>query len=260
MIEYVLSTGPLSVCLNAGTLSSYTGGVLTHCGTTINHCAQIVGVNVPEQYWIIRNTWGTVWGEHGYYYIALVRLPVPFHLFNIRRWCLYLFLHTTTATYGYNKFLLPWYISRIDLLCIFRVYDYRTRAYVTLSTCPPTSTYPSLPRKQPIGIRQWAWAEGCQLLLRSTHGLLAADSLYSTCMYSEFPSIHSHTRTHVLKFAASMADRVSRLESAAVAICSFLLFYCLVSIFKILLLFVSQCRFIVACGLVRSFPPYTSDV
>ena len=99
MIEYVLSTGPLSVCLNAGTLSSYTGGILTHCGTTINHCAQIVGVNVPEQYWIIRNTWGTIWGEHGYYYIALVRLtdslsPFAYTVFTDPV-CLSVFLHAT---------------------------------------------------------------------------------------------------------------------------------------------------------------------
>ena len=40
MIDYVLSTGTLSVCINADTWSTYKSGVLSQCGYTPNHCVQ----------------------------------------------------------------------------------------------------------------------------------------------------------------------------------------------------------------------------
>lgn len=69
MADYVLGTGPLSVCLDASTWSSYVSGVMSVCSTTVNHCAQVVGVNTDEGYWKIRNSWGTSWGESGYIYL-----------------------------------------------------------------------------------------------------------------------------------------------------------------------------------------------
>jgi len=75
MINYVKSTGPLSVCFDATSLASYTSGVMLICGTNgvndVNHCAQIVGVNTEEGYWKIRNSWGTSWGEDGYFRLQL---------------------------------------------------------------------------------------------------------------------------------------------------------------------------------------------
>jgi len=68
MASYVQSTGPLSVCLDASTWSSYTGGVLKVCGSQVDHCVQAVGV-LPDSktgYWKVRNSWGTTWGESGY--------------------------------------------------------------------------------------------------------------------------------------------------------------------------------------------------
>ena len=38
MASYVGSTGPLSVCVDASTWSSYTGGILSRCGTSVDHC------------------------------------------------------------------------------------------------------------------------------------------------------------------------------------------------------------------------------
>jgi C1A family cysteine protease len=69
MKDYVLSTGTLSVCLNADNWASYESGVLSDCGTDQNHCVQIVGVNTDEGYWIVRNSWGTTWGLDGYIYL-----------------------------------------------------------------------------------------------------------------------------------------------------------------------------------------------
>lgn len=40
MASYVQSTGPLSICVDASVWSSYTGGILSACGTGINHAVQ----------------------------------------------------------------------------------------------------------------------------------------------------------------------------------------------------------------------------
>ena len=28
-----------------------------------DHCTQLVGMNMEDNYWIVRNSWGTDWGE-----------------------------------------------------------------------------------------------------------------------------------------------------------------------------------------------------
>lgn len=68
MIDYVKSTGPLSVCVDASDWATYTRGVVTVCGTDVDHCVQIVAVDTSSTngYWKIRNSWGTEWGEGGY--------------------------------------------------------------------------------------------------------------------------------------------------------------------------------------------------
>lgn len=69
MASYVLSTGPLSICLSAETWSTYTSGILTTCPNEVDHCVQAVGVNLDENYWIVRNSWGTEWGLDGYIWL-----------------------------------------------------------------------------------------------------------------------------------------------------------------------------------------------
>ncbi|XP_028760525.1 zingipain-2 isoform X2 [Neltuma alba] len=47
----------------------YHSGVFTgECGTNINHAVVIVGYGTENglDYWLVRNSWGTVWGENGY--------------------------------------------------------------------------------------------------------------------------------------------------------------------------------------------------
>jgi len=70
MANYVLATGPLSVAVDATTWSSYTGGVMSSCGTSINHAVQAVGVDTGAGYWKIRNSWSPNWGENGYIRLA----------------------------------------------------------------------------------------------------------------------------------------------------------------------------------------------
>jgi len=66
MATYVQGTGPLSVCVDAESWSSYTGGIMSVCGTSVDHCVQAVGIDTAGGYWKVRNSWGTSWGESGF--------------------------------------------------------------------------------------------------------------------------------------------------------------------------------------------------
>jgi len=72
MRNYILSSGPLSICVDASSWQYYQGGVITSCGQSVDHCVQITGWtgNVQgHQAWIVRNSWGTSWGYSGYLYV-----------------------------------------------------------------------------------------------------------------------------------------------------------------------------------------------
>jgi C1A family cysteine protease len=66
MASYVQTKGPLSVCVDASSWNSYSGGIMKTCGKSVNHCVQAVGVDTSAGYWKVRNSWGTGWGESGY--------------------------------------------------------------------------------------------------------------------------------------------------------------------------------------------------
>ncbi|KAF2077826.1 hypothetical protein CYY_000871 [Polysphondylium violaceum] len=77
LIDAVAKKGPISICVDASTWMNYNGGILTDCPTDIDHCVQVVGLDVdttdqsnPVPYYIIRNSWGTSWGIEGYIYVA----------------------------------------------------------------------------------------------------------------------------------------------------------------------------------------------
>jgi hypothetical protein len=67
-LEAALNNGPPTVCLAATAFQTYTGGILTKCDTQVDHCVQAVGYT--SSYWIVRNSWGTNWGEQGFIRIA----------------------------------------------------------------------------------------------------------------------------------------------------------------------------------------------
>jgi hypothetical protein len=65
--------GPLiAVMYVYSDLQHYTGGIYQHYGPepkTVNHAVVIVGYNDYQGYWICKNSWGTGWGERGYFRI-----------------------------------------------------------------------------------------------------------------------------------------------------------------------------------------------
>jgi len=70
MAAYVSSTGPLSIVVDAEEWSTYTGGILSNCGTSLDHAVQAVGVDTNGGFWKVRNSWGTSWGEAGFIRLA----------------------------------------------------------------------------------------------------------------------------------------------------------------------------------------------
>jgi hypothetical protein len=68
MKQYVGSSGPLAVCVNAE-WHHYKSGILTGCpDESTNHCVQLVGYG--DSYWKVRNSWGNSWGENGHIRLA----------------------------------------------------------------------------------------------------------------------------------------------------------------------------------------------
>ena len=63
-----VATQPVTVCIDAGNWGSYRSGVLNKCGNTCNHAVLLVGYT--SEYWLIKNSWGTGWGEQGYIKLA----------------------------------------------------------------------------------------------------------------------------------------------------------------------------------------------
>jgi C1A family cysteine protease len=71
MASYVQTKGPLSICIDANNWNSYTGGIMSVCGNSVDHCVQAVGVDASTGgYWKVRNSWGTSWGEAGHIRLA----------------------------------------------------------------------------------------------------------------------------------------------------------------------------------------------
>jgi C1A family cysteine protease len=72
MADNLVSWAPLSICVDARYWQDYQGGIFSEwqCDDVplLDHCVQAVGFNTtaPIPYWIVRNSWGTNWGEDGY--------------------------------------------------------------------------------------------------------------------------------------------------------------------------------------------------
>jgi cathepsin X len=76
IMSEIYTRGPVSAYINAECIEEYTSGVNMYdtCNTrTTNHAIQLNGWGTDENgvdYWIGRNSWGTYWGDHGFFKIV----------------------------------------------------------------------------------------------------------------------------------------------------------------------------------------------
>jgi C1A family cysteine protease len=76
-LETAINKGPVSVAIQANQIvfQSYKGGIIADdgkCGTNLDHGVLAVGYGNENgtQYFIIKNSWGSSWGESGYVRLA----------------------------------------------------------------------------------------------------------------------------------------------------------------------------------------------
>ncbi len=73
-----IAKGPVSVTIDASqtVFHQYSSGIIsgTACGTSLDHAVTAVGYGTDEatglDYYLVRNSWGTSWGEGGYFRVA----------------------------------------------------------------------------------------------------------------------------------------------------------------------------------------------
>jgi len=68
-----LAQQPVAVALNAqyaGPIQNYRSGIISsYCSTQLDHAVLAVGYGTDSgmDYWLVKNSWGTYWGESGYF-------------------------------------------------------------------------------------------------------------------------------------------------------------------------------------------------
>ena len=72
-----IARGPVSAAIQATSsiFQFYKGGIIssTSCGTSLNHAVLLIGYGADasgNKYWLLKNSWGSSWGESGYFRIA----------------------------------------------------------------------------------------------------------------------------------------------------------------------------------------------
>ena len=71
-LKEAVSFGPVSIAIEADQriFQSYSSGVITSstCGTDLDHGVLIVGYGTENgvDYWLVKNSWSTTWGDEGY--------------------------------------------------------------------------------------------------------------------------------------------------------------------------------------------------
>lgn len=80
LMNAVATVGPISISAAAEPWQLYSSGVFNGaCGADVDHAIQAVGYGTSgsDTYWLVRNSWGSGWGEEGYIRIKRTGLKRP---------------------------------------------------------------------------------------------------------------------------------------------------------------------------------------
>merc|ERR1712070_1137380 len=72
-LQSALQTGPVSVAVQAdqSAFQRYSGGIVSSgCGTSLDHGVLAVGYDSTDGYFLVKNSWGSSWGDSGYLKIS----------------------------------------------------------------------------------------------------------------------------------------------------------------------------------------------
>lgn len=75
LLDAVATVGPISVLMDARYLSDYSSGIYQNdfCDSEdLDHAVLIVGYGSEngQDYWMVKNSWGSTWGDNGYFKIV----------------------------------------------------------------------------------------------------------------------------------------------------------------------------------------------
>ncbi|XP_027348004.1 zingipain-2-like [Abrus precatorius] len=86
---------PISICLNATDFQLYKSGIFdghqcTSSSKYTNHCVLVVGYDSEngEDFWMVKNSWGTEWGINGYIWIKR-NSGLPYGVCGMNAWAYY---------------------------------------------------------------------------------------------------------------------------------------------------------------------------
>ena len=66
-----LQSSPLAVAVEAYYWQFYSSGVFSNCGYWLDHAVVLVGADLNNGHWTVKNSFGKDWGEDGYIRLAM---------------------------------------------------------------------------------------------------------------------------------------------------------------------------------------------
>merc|ERR1712224_359671 len=73
MMKEIYNRGPIACDIDAGPIVNYTGGIVSAKSGDTDHTISVVGwekdAKTKQTVWIVRNSWGEYWGEHGFVFV-----------------------------------------------------------------------------------------------------------------------------------------------------------------------------------------------